>query len=90
MAEAVRRAEKLVHTYDEHGPYRLVADVVVLRNLVRGLARNWVKHGLPYCPCKPVTGDREHDKRNVCPCRDHHTEIATYGSCCCGLYWKGD
>jgi ferredoxin-thioredoxin reductase catalytic chain len=90
MAEATGRAEHLVRRYASYAPYRLVADPVALRNLIRGLARNWVKHGLPLCPCKQVTGDRVQDRRLVCPCKDHHDEIKQYGSCCCGLFWKGD
>jgi ferredoxin-thioredoxin reductase catalytic chain len=85
-AEAVVRAERLVRTYAARGEYRLVADEVVLANLVRGLARNWVQHGLPFCPCKPVSGDLALDRRVVCPCKDHHQEIARDGTCCCGLY----
>ena len=90
MEQAIARAERLVHKYDQTGPYRLVEDPVVLRNLVRGLARNWVRHGLPLCPCKKVTGKREVDKWIVCPCRDHHDEISRDGSCFCGLFLKGD
>jgi len=90
MEEAIQRSERLVRKYAGNSPYRLVPDEVVLRNLVRGLARNWVRHGLPLCPCKKVSGKREVDKYIVCPCKDHHDEIARDGSCCCGLYLKGE
>ena len=86
---ATQRAEKLVRKYATNSPYALVADEVVLRNLIRGLAHNWVAHGLPYCPCKEVTGDRERDRRIVCPCKDHRDEIERDGCCCCGLYLNG-
>lgn len=90
LEEAIARADHLVHRYARNSSYLLVDDPVVLRNLIRGLARNWIQYGLPYCPCKQVTGDRDRDRRIVCPCRDHHNEIAQQGSCCCGLFWRGD
>lgn len=88
-AEAIAKAERLVRTYAAHGAYQLVDDEVVLVNLIRGLAGNWVQHGLPYCPCKPVSGNLASDRRLVCPCKDHHREIARDGACCCGLYVEG-
>ena len=90
MDEAIARAKHLVHKYARNCPYGLVKDQVVLRNIVAGLARNWVQHGLPYCPCKEVTGDRDRDREIVCPCKEHHKEIEETGSCCCGLYLKGE
>jgi ferredoxin-thioredoxin reductase catalytic chain len=86
--DALARAQRLVTRYAEHGPYRLVDDPVVLRTIVTGLARNWREHGLPYCPCKDLSGDQGADRQLVCPCRNHHQEIEQTGSCCCGLYWK--
>lgn len=88
--EATARAEAIVQDYASSSPYRLVDDPVVLRNLLRGLARNWVRRGAPYCPCKKLTGDPERDRRIVCPCEDHPQEIEQTGSCCCGLYYKED
>jgi ferredoxin-thioredoxin reductase catalytic chain len=88
LDDAIRKAERLVRKYAGYAPYELVGDPVVLRNLIRGLARNWVRHGLPYCPCKPVTGDRARDRTIVCPCKAHHDEIARDGACCCGLFLK--
>jgi len=89
VTEAMAKAERLVRTYAARGAYGLVADEVVLANLIRGLAANWVQYGLPYCPCKSVSGDLASDRRLVCPCEDHHTEIARDGACCCGLYVEG-
>jgi ferredoxin-thioredoxin reductase catalytic subunit len=86
--EAFARAQRLALRYAGNGPYRLVDDPVVLRTVLTGLARNWRERGLPYCPCKDLSGDRDADRWLVCPCRDHHREISQTGSCCCGLYWK--
>jgi ferredoxin-thioredoxin reductase catalytic chain len=86
--EALARAQRLARRYAETGPYRLVGDAVVLRTILTGMARNWQEHGLPYCPCKDLSGHRDADRRLVCPCRDHHREIAQTGSCCCGLFWR--
>lgn len=84
--EALQRAQRLVQRYAATSPYDLAGDAVVLRTIVSGIARNWLAHGLPYCPCKELSGDPTRDRLLVCPCRDHHEEIRRTGACCCGLY----
>ena len=88
LERALEKAEFLVNRYADNSAYELNNDPVVVRNIIRGIARNWVKYGLPYCPCKDISGVREQDSHLVCPCKDHHDEIATQDSCCCGLYQK--
>ena len=90
LAELLPKAERLVRKYAGYAPYRLTDNPARLRALIRGLAQNWVRHGLPLCPCKQVTGDRVVDRRIVCPCKDHHQEIAEKGQCCCGLFLRKD
>jgi ferredoxin-thioredoxin reductase catalytic subunit len=33
-----------------------------------------------------VTGDVERDRKNICPCPQHHGDIARDGVCECGLF----
>ncbi len=78
--------KRMVLRYVEKGPYRLHPDDVLVRNVLEGLARNRARYGRAYCPCRPVTGDREIDKANICPCRNHRADIARDGTCECGIF----
>jgi ferredoxin-thioredoxin reductase catalytic subunit len=45
------------------------------------------KHGIPYCPCKAITGDREKNMLIVCPCIPFHREhFDAMKRCWCGLF----
>ena len=65
-------------------------DDAQLRYVLNGLARNFVEHGRPYCPCREVTGDPEADRVNICPCRTHREEVARFGQCECGLFVRAN
>lgn len=49
------------------------------------------KHGIPFCPCQGLTGEREKDMHIVCPCipwhRDHYDKMRR---CWCGLFVHKD
>ena len=83
---AFERVAKAVGRYAKTSGVRLQPDAVLRRHVLEGLARNLVQYGRPYCPCREVTGDREKDRINVCPCRTHRQEIERLGECECGLY----
>jgi len=89
-AAALDEAQELVRArierYLRRSPYRLFPDEVVVESLITRLARNLLAHGRQYCPCRRVTGDRDADRRNICPCRTHHDEIARDGHCECRLF----
>jgi ferredoxin-thioredoxin reductase catalytic subunit len=63
-------------------------DAKKLRMLFTALARRKVRYGEFYCPCRVVTGDREKDKPNICPCEPHLREAADHGHCLCELFFK--
>jgi ferredoxin-thioredoxin reductase catalytic chain len=65
---------------------RLNPDPRLVAALIEGMLRRKAKFGDYYCPCRVVTGNAEADRRNVCPCETHETEIAETGKCHCGLY----
>jgi ferredoxin-thioredoxin reductase catalytic subunit len=89
-ATALERARKLVavriERYLRRSPYRLFPDEALASSLITRLARNLVVHGRQYCPCRKVTGARDADRPNICPCRSHHQEIARSGHCECRLF----
>jgi ferredoxin-thioredoxin reductase catalytic subunit len=58
-----------------------------LRRL-RGLARNKVRVGAAYCPCRLRSGDPEKDRIIICPCIYHEKEIEEQGACHCRLFFK--
>ena len=53
-----------------------------------GLLRNQEKYGKTYCPCRRVTGNKEQDKKIICPCIYHKDEVKNDGHCKCYLYLK--
>ena len=86
LAQALEEVSRRAKRYAERGPYRLFPDEVVVRNLLAKMARNLVEHGKLYCPCRPVTGDPQTDRPNICPCRSHQEDIARDGHCECRLF----
>jgi len=59
-----------------------------LSAVLRGLARNTIRFGEQYCPCRIRTGDPEKDKDIICPCIYHIDEIEEDGNCHCHLFFK--
>jgi len=59
-----------------------------LNAVIRGLARNTLKFGEQYCPCRIRSGDREKDKEIICPCIYHKDEIENDGNCHCRFFFK--
>ncbi len=84
--DARDQAERLVQRYLSRGRYRLNPDRVTTEHVLRGLTRNLLRYGRGYCPCREVTGDPAQDRRNLCPCPQHHADIARDGFCECGLF----
>ena len=86
LAEALHKITQHVTRYAQRGPYELFPDEVVVRNLLAKMARNLVEYGKAYCPCREVTGDARADRSNICPCCNHHEDIARDGHCECRLF----
>lgn len=59
-----------------------------LNAVVEGLARNKIKYGKMYCPCRIVTGNAEEDRPKICPCKWHKEELERDGHCHCMLLFK--
>ena len=81
---------RMVLRYVAKGPYCLHPDEVLVRNVLDGLAKNRARYGRAYCPCRPVTRDREIDRANICPCRSHRADIERDGACECGIFVSKD
>ncbi len=85
-AEARERVDRMVERYIARGRYCLNPDPVTVEHVKVGLARNLLRHGRWYCPCREVTGDPERDRQNICPCPQHPDDIARDGFCECGIF----
>lgn len=49
------------------------------------------KHGIPFCPCQGLTGERKHDMGIVCPCIPWHRQhFDRMRRCWCGLFVHQD
>ncbi len=85
-----KEGEKLVkqmQAYADKVGYKLNPDKKVLEGVINGLLRNKKFKGDIYCPCRVVTGNKEEDKKIVCPCIYHPGEIELQGHCKCTLFW---
>lgn len=80
------RVERMIRRYVARGRYVLNPDEVTVEHVLAGLTANLVKHGRWYCPCREVFGDPERDRSNICPCPQHHADIARDGVCECGIF----
>ncbi len=77
---------RMVRKYAEKSPFFVNPDNVLVKNVIAGLVRNKMRYGCSYCPCREVKGDFQEDRNNICPCRTHKEEIASRGTCECGLF----
>jgi len=89
LSAALEKVTRYAERYAQKSGFVLQPDRAQLDYVLRGLARNLVEHGKPYCPCREVTGDPQKDRANICPCRTHREEIARSGQCECGLFTEG-
>jgi ferredoxin-thioredoxin reductase catalytic subunit len=83
--------ETLIEKYQEYARengFSLNPDRTAVERIAKGLLENEKKHGFRYCPCRRMTGDKEEDKKIICPCIWHRQELEKDGHCLCGLFVK--
>ncbi len=83
--------KKLIKEHEEHAEkngFRLNPDKKIVEGITNGLLAREKKFGGRYCPCRRITGDKEVDKKIICPCVYHKTEIEEDGHCRCLLFVK--
>lgn len=90
LQAATAKIRQMVEKYSKASGYPLNPDASIVDTIIEGLARNRLRHGLAYCPCVIVTGDRERDRTITCPCNNHKQDIADNGTCHCALYVSPD
>ncbi|WP_367344201.1 ferredoxin-thioredoxin reductase catalytic domain-containing protein [Methanomethylovorans sp.] len=68
--------------------YKLNPDYDIIVTAIKGISNNKKQYGEWYCFCQKRTGDKEVDKKIICPCAARSRDIELRGSCRCGLYIK--
>lgn len=74
--------------YAEENGFKLNPNKKIVEAILAGLKKNEEKYGAGYCPCRRITGDKEADKKIICPCIYHKDEIEKDGHCYCRLFVK--
>jgi len=74
--------------YAEKQGFSLNPDKRIVEAVAGGLLNREEKFGQKYCPCRKITGDKEEDKKIICPCIFHLEEVKVDGKCLCGLFVK--
>jgi ferredoxin-thioredoxin reductase catalytic subunit len=85
------KIKKLIQEYEEYAKengFRLNPDKNMTKNLIKSLIIRENKFGEKYCPCRRITGNKEEDKKIICPCIYHKEEIKKDGRCLCNLFVK--
>lgn len=80
--------QKISEKYAKSQGFKLNSDKKIVEVIIKGLLANEKKHGFRYCPCRVITGDKEEDRKMICPCFWHKDEIKNMGRCLCGLFVK--
>ena len=84
----IEKERKIAEAYAKSKGFMLNPNKKDLDLILEGLEKNREKHGVPYCPCRVITKDKEKDRDIICPCVFHRGEIEIDGYCLCRLFWK--
>ncbi len=84
----IEKERNFAEKYAKIKGFKLNPNKKELETVLKGLAENRKKYGVPYCPCRPITGVKEEDKKKICPCFWHIDEIKNDGHCHCRLFFK--
>lgn len=91
MTEKKQKFEKLLNEYKNYAKENNIClnpDKKITEGLIKALIAQEEKYSARYCPCRLTTGDKEKDKKIICPCIYHKKEIEQDGHCHCFLFVK--
>ena len=86
-----KKAKQLIKEYERYAKeigFKLNPNKKIVEGVIKGLFEDEKNYGKKYCPCRRVTGNKEEDKKIICPCIYHKQEIKTQGHCHCQLFVK--
>lgn len=84
MEEFIEKSKK----HAQENGFKLNPNELVVKGLVNQMIKREAEFGEKYCPCRKITGDKEEDKKIICPCIYHMDEIKNDGHCHCFLFVK--
>lgn len=87
----MEKIEEIIQEYEKYAKengFELNPDRKIVENIVKALIEREKKFGKRYCPCRRITGNKEEDKKIICPCIYHKEEIEKEGHCHCNLFVK--
>jgi len=87
--DAMGKVEEIIEEYEKYAGkngFKLNPEKNVVYGTISRLLENEKKYGERYCPCRVVTGNKEEDKKIICPCAYHKKEIEEQGHCHCFLF----
>lgn len=67
---------------------KLNPDYDIVAIAIKGMANNKKKYGEQYCSCREITGNKEIDRKIICPCVYRSRELEQRGACKCALFVK--
>jgi len=70
--------------------YYFNKDKARVLELLEALLTNKARYGYMGCPCRLMSGNRDHDKDVICPCVYRTPDVEEFGSCYCNLYVSND
>jgi len=88
MDEEMEKLIKISEEYAEKKGYKLNPNRMIVEGVIKGLLSRKENFGEIYCPCRKMSGNKEEDKKIICPCIYHEDEIAKDGHCFCNLFVK--
>ncbi|MDN7024036.1 ferredoxin:thioredoxin reductase [Methanoculleus sp. FWC-SCC1] len=88
--ELVEEIRAWAEQYARENDLILNPDERVRNAVLQGLARNQIRYGVRYCPCRIRKGVAEEDAQIACPCAYHREEIEAEGRCHCNLFFRKD
>ncbi|MFA5169702.1 MAG: ferredoxin-thioredoxin reductase catalytic domain-containing protein [Candidatus Paceibacterota bacterium] len=88
MDEEMEKLIKISEDYARSKGFKLNPNRAVVEGIVKGLLAHKENFGEIYCPCRKVTGNKDEDKKIICPCIYHLDEITKDGHCFCNLFVK--
>src|SRR3990172_8545209 len=85
-SEAIDRLYNKLNREAEQSGYHLNPDIMITKDLVRGLLINENRYGYWACPCRLASGDKSDDLDIICPCDYRDSDLTEYDACYCALY----
>jgi len=91
LIKNMENIEEIIKKYEDYSAqngFKLNENRKIVMGIINGLLDREKKIGERYCPCRRITGDKEEDKKIICPCIYHKDEIKKDGHCHCNLFVK--